>query len=151
MGWERLENGALLKTAADGEFEAFLSIDKKLEHEQNLARLAIPIVVLDAPSNALPDLLPLIPFLQQLLAVPLERILYIVEPNGDIHRFAQPRPQSPSIAEHGWDVSFRWVGLLESSGSLQSRQYGKLAHSGGGIDTWTRVNRVCGIDHSTAI
>ncbi len=29
--------------------------------------------------NDLPDLLPLVPFLQQLLAVPLERILYIVQ------------------------------------------------------------------------
>src|SRR5205823_4141958 len=68
MAWDELENGELLQAAANGNFGAFVSIDKNLEHEQNLSRLPIPVVVLDAPSNALPRLLPMVPFLQRVLS-----------------------------------------------------------------------------------
>jgi hypothetical protein len=90
MKWEELENGVLLRAAADAGFNAILSIDKKLEHEQNLAQLPIPVIVLDAISNALPGLLPLVPFLQQLLNSPLERILYIVQETGEIRKAIFP-------------------------------------------------------------
>ena len=86
MKWEELENGVLLRAAIDSGFDAFLTIDKKLEHEQNLTQLPIPVIVLDANSNALPDLLPLVPFLQQLLNSPLEQILYIVQSTGEIRK-----------------------------------------------------------------
>lgn len=36
MGWETLANGELLKAAADAGFAVFVSIDKKIEHQQNL-------------------------------------------------------------------------------------------------------------------
>jgi hypothetical protein len=54
MRWEGLENGVLLQTAASAGFHAFLTIDKNLEHEQNLSKLALPVVVIDSDSNALP-------------------------------------------------------------------------------------------------
>ena len=37
-GWDKLANGVLLKTAADAGFEVFISIDKNMEHEQNLQK-----------------------------------------------------------------------------------------------------------------
>jgi len=39
-----------------------LTIDKKLEHEQNLLTLPLPVVVIDSLSNALPFLIPFVPF-----------------------------------------------------------------------------------------
>lgn len=34
MGWDSLKNGALIASAASAGFDALVSIDKKLEHEQ---------------------------------------------------------------------------------------------------------------------
>jgi hypothetical protein len=48
MGWDRLANGLLIQSAASASFEAFLTIDKKIRHEQNLNKLPLPVVLLDA-------------------------------------------------------------------------------------------------------
>ena len=79
MKWEQLRNGVLLSVASEAGFAAFLTIDKHLEHQQNLAALALPVVVIDGASNALPALLPFAPFIRNLMATPLERALYIVQ------------------------------------------------------------------------
>jgi hypothetical protein len=91
MAWEDLKNGVLLGRAAAAGFEVFLSIDKKIEHEQNLARLPIPVVILDAVTNAMASLLPLVPATQALLNTPLTPALYIVLRDGDVLRLTQPR------------------------------------------------------------
>lgn len=61
QGWAGLKNGELLRRAADAGFEVLLTADHSLEFQQNLARAALGVVVLVAPSNALEDLLPLLP------------------------------------------------------------------------------------------
>jgi len=45
MGWTQLGNGALLR-AAVSQFEVFITTDRNLRYQQNLAdyRLAIPIL-----------------------------------------------------------------------------------------------------------
>jgi hypothetical protein len=48
-------HGKLLTLAA-ADFEAFLTVDKNLQYQQNLAILPLAIVVLDACSNELPAL-----------------------------------------------------------------------------------------------
>ncbi|MEO5762448.1 MAG: hypothetical protein ABIR28_09070 [Vicinamibacteria bacterium] len=40
MGWSGVKNGALLALAAN-EFDAFLTVDKNLPHQQNLTTLPI--------------------------------------------------------------------------------------------------------------
>jgi hypothetical protein len=55
-GWMGLRNGALLDAAATAGFDVFLTNDRSIEHQQNLAKLELGIVVLDAPSNKLSDL-----------------------------------------------------------------------------------------------
>jgi hypothetical protein len=57
--WAGLGNGELLRRAAG--FEIFLTADQNLEFQQNLARSSLGVIVLVAPSNALEDLLPLVP------------------------------------------------------------------------------------------
>jgi len=59
-GWAGRRNGELLRLAS-AEFDAFLTADQNLEHQQDLASLPISVVVLAAASNRLTDLLPLIP------------------------------------------------------------------------------------------
>jgi hypothetical protein len=67
MGWSGVKNGKLLALAASC-FDAFVTIDKNLPHQQNLNTLPVAVVVLDAVSNDLQTLLTLLPELEQALA-----------------------------------------------------------------------------------
>ena len=59
--WAGLENGALLTKAEAAGFSVFVTGDQNLEFQQNLSSRRLGIIVLRATSNALEDLLPLIP------------------------------------------------------------------------------------------
>ena len=59
-GWGGTKNGALLAFAA-AEFDVFVTMDRGIEHQQNLGGLDLCLVLLSAVSNALDDLLPLAP------------------------------------------------------------------------------------------
>lgn len=61
-----LANGQLLALAAT-KFDAFITADRNLEFQQNLAKLPIAVVVLIARKNRLQDLEPLLPELAALL------------------------------------------------------------------------------------
>jgi hypothetical protein len=65
-GWSGIKNGRLLALAAT-RFDAFITVDKNLPCQQNAAVLPIAVVVLDAVSNELAYLLPLMPKLQAAL------------------------------------------------------------------------------------
>ena len=66
-GWSGIKNGKLLALAA-AEFDAFITVDKNLPFQQNLEKLPIALVVLDAVSNELSVLVPLVPALLRALA-----------------------------------------------------------------------------------
>ena len=70
-GWAGLKNGELLQVAADTGFQVVVTADRNLQFQQNLSRSRIGIILLIAPSNALEDLLPLVPNL--LAAIPKTR------------------------------------------------------------------------------
>jgi hypothetical protein len=67
MGWGGIKNGALLELA-EKEFDVFLTGDRNLSLQQDVANYRIAIVVLHAPSTQLHQTLPLIP--KVLLALP---------------------------------------------------------------------------------
>lgn len=67
MGWSGVKNGVLLALAAK-DFDAFVTVDKSLPYQQNLASLPVAVVVLRANSNELPQLLPMLPKLEEALA-----------------------------------------------------------------------------------
>ena len=75
MGWSGVKNGELLALAAT-EFDAFITVDKNLPYQQNLAMLPVAVIVLDAPSIELPALLQLLPALERVLAS-LNRKTYV--------------------------------------------------------------------------
>ena len=66
MGWSGVKNGELLRRAA-GHFEAFVTMDRNLEFQQNLGHLPFGILLIRAPSNRLKDVVPLIPSILALL------------------------------------------------------------------------------------
>ena len=66
MGWASTRNGALLRLA-ESEFDVFLTVDRKLQHQQKLSVFEIAVIVLVARSNRLLDLRPLIPRIREAL------------------------------------------------------------------------------------
>ena len=60
MGWAGVENGELLRRAG-GHIEAFVTMDRKLQHEQTLSVLPFGVVLVVARSNRVQDLVPLVP------------------------------------------------------------------------------------------
>ena len=66
-GWSGVKNGKLLALAA-ARFDAFITVDKNLPYQQNISPLPVSVFVLDALSNELPYLLPLVPVLEAALS-----------------------------------------------------------------------------------
>ena len=59
-GWAGVKNGALLQLAAT-RFEVLLTVDRNLEYQQNFSSLMIAVIVVNAPSNDVEILRPLMP------------------------------------------------------------------------------------------
>ena len=58
-GWSGRKNGDLL-SAASASFDVFLTTDQGIPHQQNLGLYDIGIVLLEARSNRIEDLAPLV-------------------------------------------------------------------------------------------
>jgi len=68
MQWAGLKNGELLRRAAE-EFDAFVTADQNLEHQQSVRFSGITVFILIATSNRIESLIPLVPeFLSALRA-----------------------------------------------------------------------------------
>ena len=50
-GWNGVKNGELLKLMVAEQFDALLTFDKNLQHQQNFRRFNLTVFVLSAPSN----------------------------------------------------------------------------------------------------
>jgi hypothetical protein len=62
MGWAGKRNGELLSLAA-ADFDAFITVDRNLPTQHDIAQYDIAVVILIASSNRVADLLPLVPAL----------------------------------------------------------------------------------------
>ena len=60
MGWSGVENGELLRRAS-GATDAFVTMDRRLQYQQNIPVLPYGVVLVRAKSNRVQDLLPLVP------------------------------------------------------------------------------------------
>lgn len=61
MNWSGLKNGNLLSEAVAEEFDILLTIDKNLEHQQNMDKYEIAVVVLDVEKSKIDYLLEILP------------------------------------------------------------------------------------------
>ncbi len=58
VGLAGKKNGELLSLAEQNGFEIFLTLDKGVQYQQNLAKRSIAIILIRARSNRMGDLLP---------------------------------------------------------------------------------------------
>jgi predicted nuclease of predicted toxin-antitoxin system len=58
-GWSGKENGELIQDA-QREFDALVTMDQGIPHQQNLMEVDLVILLLEAPSNRLADTAPLV-------------------------------------------------------------------------------------------
>jgi predicted nuclease of predicted toxin-antitoxin system len=66
LGWAGIQNGELLRKAVEAGFDALVTMDGNMVHQQNIARYAIAVIALRVKSNRLDDTRPL---MNQLLAL----------------------------------------------------------------------------------
>ena len=66
-GWPGVKNGALLQLAAR-EFDVLLTVDRNLEYQQNFSGLKLAVVVIEAPSNDVAVLRPLMPAVREAIS-----------------------------------------------------------------------------------
>ena len=60
MGWLNAKNGELLQLA-ETQFDVLLTVDKHLQHQQNLKKFNLAVLVMVARNNRIEWLLPLVP------------------------------------------------------------------------------------------
>jgi hypothetical protein len=69
MHWEGLKNGKLLDEAQAEGFGVFLTVDQNIRYQQNLQGRAIAVVVMIANGITVEDLRPLLPAVEEILAL----------------------------------------------------------------------------------
>lgn len=79
MNWNGRKNGELLGLMTLEGFEAFVTIDKNLQYQQNLSRFPIKVFILNAPDNKIKTLTPYIKNLHSQLSKALENQINIIE------------------------------------------------------------------------
>ncbi|MFN8297479.1 MAG: DUF5615 family PIN-like protein [Chitinophagales bacterium] len=71
MGWSGKKNGELLKLMIENGFDALLTFDKNLQHQQNFTKYNIPVLLLVASKNTYSLLQHLAPLIQETLQTSL--------------------------------------------------------------------------------
>jgi hypothetical protein len=67
MEWSGIKNGKLMTLCVENNFDIFLTIDKNLQHQQNLTKYSIAIVIFDSTSADISELNKFVPtFLAQI-------------------------------------------------------------------------------------
>lgn len=79
MQWNGKLNGPLLKLMLAEGFQALVTADKNLEHQQNFNKYSIPVLVLHTYRITYEDFKPLVPRLLKLLETDLPNGATIIE------------------------------------------------------------------------
>jgi predicted nuclease of predicted toxin-antitoxin system len=66
-GWNGIKNGELLKLLIENNFDALLTFDKNLQHQQNFVKYTIAVFVLSAKINSYEELTNLTPQVKEYL------------------------------------------------------------------------------------
>jgi hypothetical protein len=61
MGWRGTKNGELLRRMREAGFDVILTADRHIEHQQNMARAGVGLVVMHPRRLRIQELLPLAP------------------------------------------------------------------------------------------
>jgi hypothetical protein len=63
LGWAGMKNGALLCAAREAGIQILITADRRIEYQQNIPKSGVALVVLEARSTRMADILPLVPAL----------------------------------------------------------------------------------------
>lgn len=63
LGWAGMKNGVLLRATREAGIQILVTVDRRMEYQQNIPKSGLALLVLEARSTRLPDLLPLVPAL----------------------------------------------------------------------------------------
>jgi predicted nuclease of predicted toxin-antitoxin system len=66
-GWNGITNGELMQLMLDNNFDALLTFDKNLQHQQNFLKFLVTVFVLTAFNNTYSELSPLTPQINKIL------------------------------------------------------------------------------------
>ncbi len=66
-GWTDISNGKLLELLVKNKFDALLTFDKNLQHQQNFSKYTISVLVLNASDNSYLTLKNLVPEIKKVL------------------------------------------------------------------------------------
>ena len=84
MGWRAKKNGELLGLMIMHGFDALVTMDKNLRHQQHIEKFPIKLIVLDAPNNKLETLRPFVSKLLQEIRSPFnDQVLVVKAGNND--------------------------------------------------------------------
>jgi len=67
-----MKNGALLRAAREAGFQILITADRRMEYQQNIPNSGVALIVLEARSTRMADILPLVPAL--VAALPSARV-----------------------------------------------------------------------------
>jgi len=81
-GWKGLKNGALLQRMRDAGYEALVTVDRRMEYQQNIPRSGLGVIVLHARRARIQELAPLAPAIAEALDG--------LEPGTIVHLTAPP-------------------------------------------------------------
>jgi hypothetical protein len=59
LGWTGIQNGELLRRGAHAGFQVLVTMDRNLEHQQNIARAGLGVLVVIARDSRVETVLPL--------------------------------------------------------------------------------------------
>ena len=77
-GWAGIKNGDLL-ALAEKEFDAFITVDRKISTQQDLTKFKLAVLLIRARTNRLEDIRPLVPELLEKITRTAPGALTIVE------------------------------------------------------------------------
>jgi len=78
-GWLGKSNGELLQLMIAEKFDALLTFDKNLQHQQNFKKYPVAVVVLRAEINTYNALRPLVPQIRKLLSSSVRIVPNVIE------------------------------------------------------------------------
>jgi len=82
MGWDLLSNGRLL-SLAEAQFDVFLTVDRGIKYQQNIAGRSIAVITLRAVNNRIETHRPLMPQVLALLPAVEPGQVYFVPPQDE--------------------------------------------------------------------
>jgi hypothetical protein len=78
MSWTAIKNGELLALASK-QFDCFITVDRNLAFQQNVAALSLAVIVIQARTNRLADLRLLVPRLLSAIEVAEQGAVTVVK------------------------------------------------------------------------